>query len=105
MLSQGLTACTALTSPCHSDTCPSDSQVWCGSQKLVKRTAAALLLQLSQQQCCCTWQLETVSHCTLLHCLKQLRLALQAADRIVLAAEVAAVLSLVPLIVLKYVQA
>ena len=35
---------------------------------------------------------------------KQLRLALQAADRIVLAAEVVAVVSLVPLIMLKYVQ-
>ena len=35
---------------------------------------------------------------------KQLRLALQAADRIVVAAEVVAVVSLVPLIALKYVQ-
>ena len=35
---------------------------------------------------------------------KQLRLALQAADRIVVAAEVVAVVSLVPLVVLKYAQ-
>ena len=47
--------------------------------------------------------LKIVSHCSPLHLLQAIA-AGTAADRIVLAAEVVAVMSLVPLIMLKYVQ-